>query len=147
MTPHKLLKTLFGEIVREAEANPEFGERLMRAFTGRAADGGSKGHRSPGKSGRRAAAVVDPFEEFQKGELGLRNRLRDLDLERLRDVVAQYGMDPTKLAMKWKDKERLTDLIVNTVASRSRKGDAFRAPVKNAAGAADPEAAIDTSSK
>jgi hypothetical protein len=37
-------------------------------------------------------------------------------------------MDRTKLAMKWKDKPRLVELIVSTVESRAQKGDAFRAP-------------------
>jgi hypothetical protein len=37
-------------------------------------------------------------------------------------------MDRSKLAMKWKTKDRLVELIVSTVASRARKGDAFRDP-------------------
>jgi hypothetical protein len=36
-------------------------------------------------------------------------------------------MDRTKLAMKWKAKDRLIELIISAVKSRSQKGDAFRA--------------------
>jgi hypothetical protein len=50
-----------------------------------------------------------------------------LDLEQLRDVVAEYRMDPNKLVMKWKDRERVIEHIATTAASRGRKGDAFRA--------------------
>ena len=35
-------------------------------------------------------------------------------------------MDGAKLAMKWKSADRLVELIVASVASRSRKGDVFR---------------------
>ena len=49
-----------------------------------------------------------------------------LTLDQLRDIVAQYGMDPSKLVMKWKDPERVMDQIVELALTRSIKGDAFR---------------------
>ena len=58
----------------------------------------------------------------------LPTELRALELEQLRDVVAYYGMDPRRLAMKWKSRERLIDHISQTVHARSHKGDAFRSP-------------------
>src|SRR5262249_17432711 len=81
-----------------------------------------------GRKHRRTPAVLDPFEEYKKGEAVLRERLTALNLDQLRDIVAQYGMDRSKLAMKWKDQGRLLDLIVSTVTSRSEKGHAFRTP-------------------
>jgi hypothetical protein len=62
----------------------------------------------------------------------LAGRLAALDLEQLRDVVAFYGMDPRRLVMKWKTTERVVAHIVETVQTRSRKGDAFRAPSASA---------------
>ena len=41
-------------------------------------------------------------------------------------------MDGSKLAMKWKARERLEDLIVTTVALRSRKDEAFRGSPREA---------------
>ena len=41
--------------------------------------------------------------------------------------MADYRMDPSKLAMKWKDRERVIDHIVATAVERGQKGDAFRA--------------------
>jgi hypothetical protein len=119
----KKLKALFAEVVREAEDNPQFAERL-----GQILGDAPKPSGPPGRTHRRTPAVLDPFEEYKKGEAVLRERLMALDLDLLRDVVAQYGMDRSKLAMKWKDKERLVDLIVSTVTSRSEKGHAFRTP-------------------
>ena len=50
-----------------------------------------------------------------------------LDLEELRNIVAQFGMDPRRLVMKWKDAQRVREHVVATTIQRSRKGDAFRA--------------------
>jgi hypothetical protein len=79
------------------------------------------------RTGRRQRAELDPFDAFKKGgENTLRDGLRRLSLEQLKDVVAQYGLDPNRLAMKWKSSERLTDHIVEFVKARSEKGSAFK---------------------
>ena len=54
-------------------------------------------------------------------------QLAELNLEELRDIVAQFGMDPRRLVMKWKDARRVREHIEATTAQRSRKADAFRA--------------------
>jgi hypothetical protein len=80
------------------------------------------------RTGRRAPARLDPFKVLADGsESDLMGRLADLSLEELRDVVAQFGMDPRRLVMKWRDAQRVREHIVATTAQRSRKGDAFRA--------------------
>ena len=123
MNLEKRLSALFTEIVKEAKTNPAFAERIAQALEVETSTPGT-----PGRSNRRAPAVLDPFEEYKRGESVLRDRLAGLDVELLRDVIAQYGMDRSTLARKWKDKGRLIDLIVTTVTSRSEKGDAFRTP-------------------
>jgi hypothetical protein len=80
------------------------------------------------RTGRRAPAKLDPLKVLaESGEDGLTIRLEGLDLEQLRDIVAQFGMDPRRLVMRWKDVERVQAHIVATTVQRSRKGDAFRA--------------------
>jgi hypothetical protein len=80
------------------------------------------------RTGRRAPAKLDPLKILSdSGEDGLTIRLAGLDLEELRDIVAQFGMDPRRLVMRWKDAERVQEHIVATTVQRSRKGDAFRA--------------------
>jgi hypothetical protein len=79
------------------------------------------------RTGRRTPAVLDPFKVLAEGgEVTLNRRLESLALEQLRDIVAQFGMDPRRLAMKWKDAERVRKHIADTTAQRARKGDAFR---------------------
>jgi hypothetical protein len=80
------------------------------------------------RTGRRAPAKLDPFKILADGgEQVLIEQLADLSLEELRDIVAQFGMDPRRLVTKWKDVQRVRDHIVATTIQRSRKGDAFRA--------------------
>lgn len=83
------------------------------------------------RTGRRTPGLLDPFAVYADvGEVGLRERLAALDLEQLRDIVAEHGMDHDRLAMKWKDPERVIGRIVERVAARSAKGSAFRAPTR-----------------
>lgn len=122
MTLEKRLRALVAEIVDETRRNPEFAARVEQALgTGRSAT------KQPGRRrNRRDPAPFDPFLAYQDGEPALRTRLETLDVEQLKDIVAEQGMDGSKLAMKWKSADRLIELVVATVASRSRKGDVFR---------------------
>ena len=55
----------------------------------------------------------------QSGPEALRDALQPLDLGQLLDIVAEYGMDPGKLVMKWKDKDRVVERIVEASISRA----------------------------
>ena len=121
MSNSKKLRGLFREILREAERNAEFAQRLGEIL-GESATSKVEKRRSH----RRSPGVLDPFAEFERGETELRARLEALDIEHLKDIIAENGMDASKLAMKWKDKDRLVSLIIDTVRDRIRKGDAFR---------------------
>jgi hypothetical protein len=66
--------------------------------------------------------LVDPITEIEQGERHLQERLAALDLEQLRDVVAEYRMDPNKLVMKWNDRARIIDQILTTSINRGRQG-------------------------
>jgi hypothetical protein len=52
---------------------------------------------------------------------------QELSLEQLRDIVAEFGMDPGKLVLKWKSPQKVIDRIVEISMPRAQKGDAFRA--------------------
>jgi hypothetical protein len=129
MSVRKALSLLVQVIAAEADRNSDFRARLEHALglsrpSGarqalQVADGKRKG-------GRRTPAVLDPVELARQGEHALRARLLTLDLERLRDIVAQFGMDPGKLVMKWNDTNRVVDRIVEVSLARATKGDAFR---------------------
>ncbi len=111
------LEALFGEIVAEARRNPDFAARLRRALATEV---------PKRRGGRRAPGRLDPFEVLANGEGILRQRLAELTIEELKDVVAEHGMDHSRLALRWRRPERLIELIVDQTKARLAKGDAFR---------------------
>ena len=128
----KLLKVIADEV----EANPDFEHRIATAL-------GLEEQPKPNDRGneqregritlagqrpknRRPPPLLDPVETARSGEDMLRSRLAGLSIEQLRDIVAEFGMDPGKLVIKWKSADRIIDRIVEISVSRAQKGDAFR---------------------
>lgn len=131
MTTRDRLARVFHVILDEAAQNPAFASRLEEILGAseparRARRATSAGPRQTRRR-RRSPAVLDPISAFREGEDVLRGRLGELNLEQLRDIIAEYGMDPDKLAMKWKSPDRLVERIVEVARGRATKGDAFRA--------------------
>jgi hypothetical protein len=125
MSLEKRLVVFMQEIRAEAAKNPEFAKRLARALDSVPSEPRAK------RPHRRAPAAIDPFDLYRQGDDALRKALDKLDLEQLKDVVAEHGMDSMRLALKWKSKDRLIELIATTIAERSRRGDAFREGVQD----------------
>lgn len=126
------LAKLAAAVAEQAGRDPAFAaklEEIMSSGAGGAAPGQrAQSPRAEGarKGGRRAAALLDPVDLARSGTDRLRDALAPLNLAQLLDIVAEYGMDPGKLVMKWKDRERVVERIIETAASRATKGDAFR---------------------
>ncbi len=122
------LLRLTAAVAKEAAARPSFAKALMSAMSPPdnkevRGDTGPSGR----ASGRRTAPVFDPFViHRQDGPEVLRQRLGELSVEQLKDIIAEHGMDRDKLAMKWKTPDRLIERITMTVSSRAQKGDVFR---------------------
>jgi hypothetical protein len=150
MTARRILTGLVRVVTEEAERNSDFNARLKAALgisemaanpkrrrpSNRPAgentrsSGVSVGRRS---SSRRPPALLDPVHLARQSESILRTELGRLDLEQLRDIVADYGMDTGKLVMKWRDTDRIVDRIVEVSMARSQKGSAFRDQAEGAA--------------
>ncbi len=125
MNIKKQLKAFMAVITEEADRNPDFAEKLAMAL---GLDKSNQVAKQPVKrrSRRRTPAVLDPVALYSEGEALLREKLGLLDLEQLRDIVAECGMDPGKLVMKWKTEQRVIDHIVEVAGNRAKKGEAFR---------------------
>ena len=124
----KRLQALLNVILAEANANEDFAQKLNRALeTGDVS--AEKPKAEPGtkrRANRRDPAVLDPVQMMMDGDSCLPQRLNELTEKELKDIIADYGMDSSKLAMKWKNKEKLMKLILDTAERRASKGDAFR---------------------
>ena len=137
MSLRNTLNRLIRVVIEEAERNPDFEAALDDALDstsskrkptkaeaiGQVANGDVK----RGKN-RRAPAALDPVQVVRDGEPALRSALEKLPLEQLRDIVAEYGMDPGRLVMKWNTPERVIDRIIEMSIARAHKGSAFRKP-------------------
>lgn len=122
MNVKRTLNELVRTVVDEAERNPEFARRIEEAL------GLQVKPKKPAltrASHRRTPAALDPIELARRGEAELRVRLSELNLEQLKDIVADYGMDPGKLVLKWKAADRIIDRIVEVSIGRARKGEGF----------------------
>jgi len=124
MNTDKVLGEVFRELLKEVRANPDLGSRLSKIIEEHAVST----NKSSARPHRRKPGSFDPLGIYRESPDELKRRLEGLNVEELKDIVAEQGMDRSKLAMKWKNKERLTNLIITTVESRSHKGDAFRTP-------------------
>lgn len=121
MDTTKLIRQIFAEFQREVETNDALRQRLSALLPGP-----DRPPAAPKKANRRKPGVLDPLKVFRESPNDLKPRLEVLGLEELKDIVAEQGMDRSKLAMKWKTKDRLIELILAQVKSRVEKGDAFR---------------------
>jgi hypothetical protein len=127
MNLKRTLHALGTVVLEEAERNPDFAQRLQCALG--IADAAAVAKTPEGKKSRtRAAATMDPVAILaDHGEDALRRELQLLPLDKLLDIVAEFGMDTSKLVMKWKDPVRIYEHIIDNAKRRSVKGDAFRA--------------------
>ncbi|MGB4657831.1 MAG: hypothetical protein WBI07_01465 [Mobilitalea sp.] len=122
----KNLKLLFDAIIKEAEENKEFANTLSSILDNNVNETENKTASGTRRGGnRRDKAIFDPIKLAEENILS-KEMLDALSEKELKDIIAEYGMDPSKLAMKWKDKERIIQLILDTAMRRASKGDACR---------------------
>lgn len=124
MTIRSKLVNLAKAIDAQAKKDPEFAQ-VLDDILGSPSSKKAKTASSRPRN-RRAPSVFNPIELAQDGDTVLRNKLSELSIEQLKDMVAEHGMDTGKLVMKWKSTEKIIDRIVDISLSRAQKGDAFR---------------------
>lgn len=106
-------------IANEISNNEEFALKMALILNGEATATVSK------KRGRRSPAKLNPFQLLESGEDVLSKELEKLNIEELKDIVSEYGMDTSRLALKWKDRGRLESLIIDATKRKSSRGEAF----------------------
>jgi hypothetical protein len=125
MTLKKALNDFVRVVAEEAERNPDFARHVEEALGLQPKPPKPPKPNTSRPANRRAAAALDPVQLVRQGESALRVGLGELNIEQLKDIVADYGMDPAKLVMKWKDPQRIIDRIVELSIGRVRKGESF----------------------
>lgn len=138
MNTEERLTRLFAILLKATQQNPGLHQEIEALFTDSTSESSpvNRDHtqrrsvqqisKAKRPKNRRSAAAFDPFVAYEESPAGLSERLSQLDIEKLRDMVAEFGMDPSKLVIKWKSPQRIIEHIVETVQTRLKKGDAFR---------------------
>lgn len=76
---------------------------------------------------RRQPSTLDPYAiAASDGVERLREQLLPLDIEQLKDVIVEYGMNSDDRAMSWKDHDRFVERIMEKVNFGTTQGSAFR---------------------
>ncbi|WP_052124030.1 hypothetical protein [Ureibacillus manganicus] len=147
------LAQLFEVIMQEVRTNNVFAEKVRGIFNGNEEEShqisGSRGRRkdraistispdentsalpssttSKKSTRKRNAALFNPETLLEQcGESELLDLLNQLEVDQLKDIVSEYGMDPGKRVMRWRKKENLVNHIVEVADNRLKKGSAFR---------------------
>lgn len=121
MYSHNELASLLPALLRAVADEMERDNTLAERILGNLPDALDK------KRVKRAPIGFDPFELLRHGNVGLlRERLESLDLPSLKTIVTEHGLDTTRLAQKWRDKQRLVNFILERITARAGKGDVFK---------------------
>lgn len=119
------LAKVFDELLHEVDKNPELRARIERVL-GSNSEENQNSQSSRRSRNKRAPALIDPYREYANGEEQFLRELEPLTIDQLKDIVSEHALDSSRLALKWKSRERLIELIVTTIRNRIQKGDVFR---------------------
>ncbi len=118
------LKALFKVIESEAAHNLEFAAKLAAAL-GEAPTNRNRSE-APPKRNRPPSVIPDVFKSLQeKGDAEFKFWLRTLDMLTLREIVKQNGFDTAKVSQRWREPDKLIDLVHEQTQSRLKRGSAF----------------------
>ena len=124
-----VINRLAAVIIDEASQNPAFADKLQNAIMAadyESATDKKQEQTAPKRKRRRDPALLNPIDMIQEDEAKLIGRLHEFSEKELKDIIAEYRLDPSQRAMYWRNRERLIQFILDTARRRAAKGDAFR---------------------
>lgn len=124
-----VISRLAAVIIEEASHNQAFTDKLQTAIMGtdcKSATGTDSAQKTAKHKRRRDPASFNPIDMILEDEDKCEQALHELSEKQLKDIIAEYRMDPSQRAMHWRNRERLIQLILDTACRRAAKGDAFR---------------------
>ncbi len=127
MDMDKLIKEFYEVIIEESKKNKEFSNRLQKVLLDNVKTEKNKG-KTKGKKNLLSEKdiLINPYELLLEGKEVLVNKLKEVELQDLKNIVNYYSMDPSKSFKRWRKRERFINLILEVSALRTNKGNAFR---------------------
>lgn len=118
-----LLRSMVELLVDEADRNPDFARRLESILSPLP----SKGRTTNRKFAKGSSdPLPDLYVEIStRGEVEFAAWLQELPIAILRDLVRLNDFDPVGRTSKWKESEKLSSFIVDSLRARMTRGSAF----------------------
>ena len=125
------LSRLTAIVIEESARNSDFASKIQFVFAEPGScisedDTSNETSNIQRRRNRRDPAVLNPFDMIPNDETKLVECLRSLTEKELKDIIAQFGLDPTNRSMQWRKKERLIQSILEATRRKTAKGNAFR---------------------
>ncbi|MEP9417651.1 hypothetical protein ABLE92_25360 [Gordonia sp. VNQ95] len=133
----QLIAGLTRVIIDEADKSTRFAAALVGVIDSLRSDGAAPTpvaasapaprKRAPAKKQARRPAILDPFVVYREsGATGLAEKLGALDLEQLRDIIAEEELDTRKETGRKRSTAVISAWIVERVEASENKGSVFR---------------------
>ena len=114
-------KQLLRQLIKDAEKNKESRD-LIRELV----QLGTKRSSSKKVINKKNIPEFNPFEYLREnGENQLYEKLNKMDVSNLITIIKNYGLDPSRKSHKWRDKEKISNFILERVKNKSTQGDVF----------------------
>lgn len=125
------LSRLTAIVIEESAHNPDFAAKIQFVFASfsdcpATEKPSTEASDEKKRRNRRDPAVLNPFDMIPNDETKLVECLNGLTVEELKDIIAQFGLDPTNRSLQWRKKERLIQGILEATHRKVAKGNAFR---------------------
>ena len=120
----KNLRKVFKVITDEAAQNEKFAAKLAAAFG--AVEAKAKTKPAAAKTTRRDPAVLNPVKLITEDAAALEARLLSLEEKELKDIIAEFALDPARQASRLRKKEKLVAFIMERARQWATKGDVFK---------------------
>ena len=118
----KKLRKLFKAITDEAARNEKFAADVAAAL----GIGDEKSKPTAKKTNRRDPAVLNPVKLIAEDAADLETRLLSLGEKELKDIIAEFALDPARQSSRLRKKEKLVALIMERAQQWATKGDVFK---------------------
>lgn len=128
-TLERIVTRLYECVLEEIQTNPVFAKKVMDILfedTPFVVEK-SRTKKKPIKTQRKKALfnpVVYLLEHEMQSKV-LEGELEKLEITQLKDMIAEYDIDPNKEASRWRKKEKFITLILERSVKRSNYGKVF----------------------
>jgi hypothetical protein len=120
----KQIASILMNIAKKIEEDGEFAKIIFSQLEENKSEG--KNNAKKLSKSNQLETKINIFEIHQnQGSEGLLGFLESLDLQGLKKLVAENGLDPAQKVRRWRKKEKVINHVIESVSKQMSKGEAF----------------------